>query len=466
MNDHTHLAPTQVHGGTVVLESGPREADILISSTGRIDAVTEHVQPLPSHKQIDARGLLVFPGVIDAHAHLDDPPGGPGEDFLTGTHAAAAGGVTTVLDMPQGAPTVTSLDELEEKQRIVGPKAVVDYGLWAGMTPENVSGQRNGTLAALVSAGVVGFKAFTLDSPELPAMSDEHLLMGLKRTAELGALVGVHCEDQTVIDKQRLRLTAAGRDDPLVTADRRPLEAELEAVRFVLRVAQEAQARVHIAHASHPAVIEAVVEARGTGLKITAETCAHYLTLSRDVILSAGPYAVCNPPLRDLGAVEGLWAKLFSGSVDIIASDHCSYSDQEKAWGDDWSTAPGIHGIQIMFPLVVGEALARGLPLHRVAAVFSTNVARVFGLYPGKGSLLPGGDADLTFIDPSAHWTVRPEALRSKANGTAYNGHQVKSAVRRTMVRGVVVFEHGLHDAGQILVKPGYGRFARPVTCS
>lgn len=453
--------PKHVHGGTVVFESGARPADLLVSSAGLVEAIIPPSSPSPPYQEIDARGLLVFPGVIDAHAHLDDPPGEPGEDFLTGTRAAAAGGVTTVLDMPQSTPAVTSAEILEEKRRIVDPKALVDYGLWAGLTPENVA---SGTeaFALMADAGAVGFKAFTFDSLELPAVSRADLREGLRQAHALRRIVAVHCEDASVIEAHARRLSEGGRDDPFVCSDRRPVEAELTAVRLALSAAEEAPGRIHIAHASHPAIIEAVTDARVRGVKVTAETCSHYLTLTRGAISRCGTYAVCNPPLRELDAVEGLWSLLAAGAIDFVASDHCAYSDEEKSWEDDWVTAPGISGIQIMFPLIVGEALRRGLPLQILTTRFSTAAARLFGLYPTKGSLLPGSEADLTFIDPGTTWTVRRDGLFSKAKGTAYEGIAVRSTVRRTMVRGVVVFEQARDASPHFGVEPGFGRMVRP----
>jgi len=276
--------------------------------------------------------------------------------------------------------------------------------------------------------------------------------------------VGIHCEDQPLIDYYTAKLLAEGRNDALVNPDSRPATTEIEAVRRVIALGELAGARFHIVHVSHPASFDLIREARSRGVAVTGETCAHYLTFTRDDVARIGSYAMCNPPLRDAEARAALWTMLARGDIDCIGTDHCAYTEEEKANADFWQMPAGISGIQVMFPLVVGEAARHDVDLPTLARVFSGQVARAFGLYPKKGAILPGSDADLVLVNVDDSWTVRGAELFSKAPGTAYEGLVVRARVRRTLSRGRTVF---IDDGSRrILVEPGSGEFVRPSRAS
>jgi allantoinase len=452
---------TAIVGGSVVFEEGVAEATILIADDGTIEAVAKPAAPDDVDEIIDASGLHVFPGAVDPHTHLNDPGSTESEDFFSGTCGAAAGGVTTVIEMPQTIPIVVNLERFQEKLAIAREKAVVDFALWAALTAENVGSGAGSELSELSEAGAIAFKAFTAESPEQPRIPDHLLAEAMRQVTELGLLVGIHCEDQPLIDFYTARLTSEGRNDALVGADSRPAIAEIEAARRVIVLGELVGARFHLAHVSHPATIDLVTEARARGVDVTAETCPHYLRLTRDDLRRIGSYAMCNPPLRDGAALEGLWSRLAGDYIDCIGTDHCAYTVEEKANPDFWTMAAGISGMQVMFPLVLGEAVRRGVDLALLSRMFSGRPARRFGLFPKKGTIRPGSDADLALVDLGASWEVRGEELFSKAPGTAYEGYPVAARVRRTMVRGQTVFiDDG--SEGRILVNAGFGEFLRP----
>ncbi|HJW75147.1 MAG TPA: allantoinase AllB [Thermoleophilia bacterium] len=453
---------TAICGGQVVFEDGVGPATILIGEDGTIDAVSAVDEAPETDDVIDASGLHVFPGAVDPHTHLNDPGSTASEDFFSGTCGAAAGGVTTVVEMPQTVPIVIDRERFLEKQAIARQKAVVDFALWGALTADNVREGGSPHLRDLAAEGAIAFKAFTSESPEQPRIADRLLAEAMREVTALGLLVGVHCEDQPLIDFYTATLLAEGRNDALVNPDSRPAVVEIEAVRRVLLLGELVGARLHLAHVSHPASFDLVREAKAQGADVTAETCAHYLKLTRDDVERVGSYAMCNPPLRDAGAREGLWSRLAGGYIDCIGSDHCAYTEEEKANPDFWQMPAGISGLQVMFPLVVGEAAEHGVGLPLLASAFSGNPARRFGLYPKKGAIRPGSDADLVFVDLDAPWQVRGAELFSKAPGTAYEGSIVKARVRRTLVRGRSVFVDPDGSGGRILVDPGFGAFLRP----
>ena len=349
-----------------------------------------------------------------------------------------------------------------EKLAIARSKAVVDFALWGGVTATNAGTPGYPELNAMADEGAVGFKAFTSHSPEHPKIPDHLLAEAFRFATSRGLVTAIHSEDQELIDYYTHGLRLRGRNDALVNPDSRPAICEIEAVTRVIALGELVGARFHIAHVSHPATFDLVRAARARGVAITAETCAHYLTLTRNDVATIGALAMCNPPLRDVTACEGLWAHLGRGSIDCVATDHCAYTDEEKSNPDFWEMPAGISGIQVMFPMVVGEARRRGIDLPLLARVFSGNPARILGLFPKKGSMQPGGDADLTLVDLGGEWTVHGTEFFSKARGTAYEGMRVGCRVKRTMVRGTDVFVDDSPPGGRILTAPGSGQYVTP----
>lgn len=446
---------TAVIGGRLVTESAIFDATILVDESGRIRALTDPDMPVSAENVVDASGLLVFPGGIDTHSHLNDPGLTESEDFETGTSGAAAGGYTTVLEMPQTVPLVDSVETFRQKLETVAPKAVVDFGLYCALVPENSVDVR--VLGAIARAGAIALKGFICDTPEMTPLSDTQLAVGMRNARQLGLPVAVHCESQPVIDLHTEHLKREGSIDVYGVAGAHPLKAEQEAVRVALDATKTSGGKLHLVHMSDPSTVKLAFAAKIAGTDVSIETCPHYLTFTRAKLKQSAGWGLCFPPFRTNAAVEGLWRALELGLIDAIGSDHCAYTMGQKVTTDPWQVLPGINGIQVSLPVLVDGALRRQVPLTAVARAFSNNPARRFSLHPRKGGIRPGADADLVFVDVDGTITASAKDFFTRCPGTVYEGMTFGARVRRTMVRGVTVYR----DEGDptILVEPGFGAF-------
>ena len=456
---HGRGADLIIRGGRVILPTGERTADIAVTD-GTISAIGSEVQD--AAEVIDARGLVVLPGVVDAHAHFNEPGRADWEGWEAGTRGAAAGGVTTVLEMPLNAhPPTTTAADFDAKKAVASSKALVDFGLWGGLVPENLP-----ELPALAARGVVGFKAFMSDSgiDDFRRVNDGVLAIGLKVTARLNAIVGVHAESQEMVERLSAELVAAGRSDRLAWCRARPPAAEVEAIRRLLVCMRGAGkgVRAHVVHVSCAAGLAEVDAARGKGVSITAETCPHYLAFTEEDFERIGPPLKCAPPVRDSATRDGLWDALLAGLVDTIGSDHspCLAEDKGKGEHDVWQAWGGVAGIQATLPVLLTEGVhARGLSLERVGHLTSTAPAQLFGLYPRKGAIAVGADADFALVNPDREWTFDADQLQTRSGISPYLGHKFRGAVVRTIVRGRTVFADGT-----VTGEPGWGKLVTPNT--
>jgi allantoinase len=451
------LLDLRVRGGTLVAETGLVAADLGVRD-GRIVAHLAPDAPASADEELDARGLHVFPGVVDAHVHLNEPGRTHWEGYASGSRAAAVGGTTTVLDMPLNClPPTLDATALATKRAAVAGQSLVDYAHWGGLTPGNVA-----ALPALAAEGVVGVKAFMCHSgvDEFPPADDATLFAGLQRAAAWDGIVAVHAENDGLASALAEELRAAGRHDPAAWAASRPPSCELEAVQRALLLAREAGGRVHFVHLSTAAAVRAVAAARAAGVRATCETCPHYLMLDTDTLARLGARAKCAPPLRVRAEVEALWTCVRAGLVDLIASDHspCTPADKARGGGDIWQAWGGIDGLQTTLAAVLTEGVARrGLPIAAVARLLAGAPARLFGLWPRKGSLNVGADADLALVDLSAIWTLDADALQTRHRQSPYVGQRFQGRVVATLVRGVMVAR-----AGEPCGPAGHGRLLRP----
>lgn len=439
-----------IRGGIVVLPTGQKPADIAIQD-GVIAAIGSEVAG--AEDVIDARGLLVLPGVVDAHVHFNEPGRAEWEGWEAGTRGAAAGGVTTVLEMPLNAhPPTTTPAAFDEKVAVASQKALVDFGLWGGMVPDNLT-----DLEALHHRGVVGFKAFMSDSGigDFARVPDGVLAIGLKVTARLNAIVGVHAESQEMIE-------TAGEPNRLAWCRARPAAAEVAAIGRLLVCMRGAGkgVRAHVVHASCAEGLAVVDAARRKGVSITAETCPHYLAFTEDDFERIGPALKCAPPIRDAATRDALWEELLSGRVDLIGSDHspCPAADKHKGEDDIWLAWGGVAGVQATLPVLLTDGVrARGLSFERLAHLTATAPAQLFGLYPRKGAIAVGADADFALVDPELPWVLDAKQLQTRSGVSAYLGREFTGKVVRTIVRGETVFVDG-----EIVGKPGWGQLVRP----
>jgi allantoinase len=444
---------TVIAHGTVVTDYAVLDAHMVIDGE-TVTAVTDDDGVIATADEvIDARGRHVLPGAIDPHAHFEDPGHTEREDFTTGTSSAAAGGITTVIEHPLTYPPVTTVDLYVDKREMAGTKVVVDFGLWGALTSlslEHMEGQW--------AQGAGGFKAFMpISDPSYPNVSDDEMLTGMRIAAALGGLVLVHAESDSLLRANIARLKAAGRTDTLAHYESRPPFTEEEAVHRVVYLAAHAGARLQVVHTSSPVSIDHITAARAAGQPVTAEICPHHLLLDLDDGIRLGPFGVCAPPLRERSLVEGQWERVLDGRIHSLVSDHAAYTLEEKRRGYDdiFETPLGCQVMQEAIPLVLSEALNRGMALDAFVRFCSTNTARTLGLHPRKGTLLPGSDADLVIWDLDAPWTVQAAAQQfSKNPWSPFEGMAARARVLRTLVRGRTVYADG-----EITAEPGYGRF-------
>jgi allantoinase len=430
-----------IRGGRLVLPDGVVAASLGIAD-GRIAALAEG--PLDGHEVIDATGRVVLPGVVDLHVHFNDPGRAHWEGWGPGSRAAAAGGVTTVVEMPLNSlPPVTTVDALEAKLAAAAGQSLVDYALWGGLITDN-----RDHLAALARAGVIGFKAFMSHSSteEFTHVEDGVLFDGLQRLAALDQVLAVHAESNAITQERTRRLQAAGRRDRRAWGEARPPVAELEAIHRVLFLAQQARCRLHVVHTSLPEGVALIGAARAAGQAVTVETCAHYLALTEDDFVALGPVAKCAPPLRDAARQEGLWQAVLGGQVDCVTSDHspCPLEDKARGADDVWQAWGGITGIQTLLPVMLTEGVhRRRMPLAQLAALLAANAARIAGLWPRKGAIQVGADADLVIVDLDRRWRVEAAWLQSRHRQSPFLGREMQGWVERVLVRGRTVAQEG-----------------------
>jgi allantoinase len=440
-----------VSGGTIVGEHGTFRADILIRD-GRISGLVQDSSALAGER-LDATGRYVFPGGVDIHTHLREPSKIEREDFAHGTASAVAGGITTVVEMPQADPLVVDVESLRTKRALAELGAITDFGLYAASV-----GQSRDELAALQSEGVLAFKAFMCDSsPGYPRLDDAMLLGCLEALRDLDALLIVHAENNDLLQAGLARMAAAGRGDPLAHADSRPPVVEIEAIRIAVDLAAHVGARLHVAHVSTAAGARIVAEARAAGAEVTCETCPQYLLLDLGDLERLGPYARCAPALRSRADVDELWPLVLDGTIAAVASDHSPYRLEEKEAGVEniFNAALGLNVIQVMLPAVLDEGRnRRGLSLARFAELSAAGPAKVVGLYPSKGSIRVGADADLAVWDLDREWEVSREQLFSRHPWTPLEGRRIRGTVEATIRRGELVYRDGV-----VCASPGSGRF-------
>lgn len=440
-----------LRNGTVVTETGAFHGGVAVSA-GVITQVVAGTPTIDAAETIDLQGKWLLPGLVDGHVHFNEPGLEKWERYRTGTRAAAAGGVTTIVDMPlNSTPPTINLGELERKRTAVQSEAVVDYAHWGGLVNNNLA-----DLAPLHDAGVIGFKAFMTYAPDFPRVDDDLIHAGMEQIQALGNLVAIHAENEYVTAHRARELQAADRRDLAAWPESRPPFQELEAIRRVLYWAGVTGARLHIVHVSIAEGVRAATQAKLEGVNVTVETCPQYLLLDLEDYERIGPRAKCAPPIRSRVHVEALWDCVLAGLVDTIGSDHspCTIQDKEIGYTDIWQAWGGISGVQTLLPGLLTEGVhRRGLELPLLTRMVAANPARTFGLYPQKGTILPGSDADLVVVDPDRHWTLAADDLYYRNRHSAFTGYPFQGWVERTFVRGVSVCEQGV-----VTVEPGFGR--------
>ncbi|MGA4542994.1 allantoinase AllB [Uniformispora flossi] len=413
----------------VVGPDGETAADVVVTG-GRITAVEPYGSVDAPHVE-DLGACALLPGLVDTHVHVNEPGRTAWEGFASATRAAAAGGVTTLIDMPLNSiPPTTTVAALHAKQDAARGRVHVDVGFWGGAVPDNLD-----DLEPLYRAGVFGFKSFLSPSgvDEFPHLNREQLDDALAELSRIGALSIVHAEAPEVLDAAPQR---AGRDYADFLASR-PDAAESTAVAGLLDAARATGARVHVLHVSSADVLPLLAKARADGVAATAETCPHYLTLAAEDVPDGDTSFKCCPPIRSDANRDRLWAALASGEFAAVVSDHspCTVDLKRLEEGDFALAWGGIASLQLGLPAIWTEARRRGHTLADLAGWMSTGPARLAGL-ARKGAIAPGYDADLVVFDPDAAFTVDPAALHHRNPVTPYTGRALTGVVRATWLRG------------------------------
>lgn len=439
-----------VRGGMVVTSDDVRRADIAVAD-GRIVALADEIAGAAS-QEIDARSFHVFPGVIDAHVHFNEPGRSAWEGFATGTRALAAGGATTFFDMPLNAhPPTTDAASFDAKVAAAHASALVDFALWGGIVPSNVD-----KLDELAERGVIGFKAFMSASgiEDFSAVDDYSLYEGMLRAAHLGCLVAVHAENDAITSGLARRAEAGGRVGIRDYLASRPVVAELEAIARAIAFAEETRCRLHVVHVSTGRGVELVAQARARGVDVSCETCPHYLVLTEEDVERLGAVAKCAPPLRSQAESGALWRHIDAGILPMVVSDHSPAPAELKTDANFFRVWGGISGCQSLLALLLTAGYEqRALSLSRIAALTSTYIAERFAL-PAKGSIRVGADADLALVALDARAELRAEDLHYRHPHSPYIGRMLRGCVVRALVRGATVYADGVfagEPIGQLL---------------
>lgn len=426
---------------------GRLRADVHVHE-GRVAALGS--LDVEAYEVIDAAGLLVLPGGVDTHVHFMDPGEPEREDFITGSAAAAVGGTTTVVEHTHAAP-VRDARGLREKVAHLATRSLVDFGLAAHVWPD-----RLGDLRDLWESGASYFKVFTCTTHGVPALLAGALLRCLREVAAWDGLVLAHCEDEAITRDQEEALRREGRHDYGVLPTWRSREAEALAAAQVALLARLTGAQVVIAHTSHPPVVELVGRERALGARVWVESCPQYFYLREDEVLERGPFRKFTPParLRSPEEASEMWRLLMSGAITHISTDHAPATREQKQRGDIWTCPFGLPGVETTLSLLLHAVHEGWVTVERVVEAFCERPARILRLYPRKGALLPGSDADVVLVDPTLHRVLRDDQVVSKAGWTPYAGREVVGGPVMTLCRGRLVARDGRPQG-----EPGWGRW-------
>lgn len=432
---------------------------------GKIVAVA-YDNALPEAKEIiDGKSNYLIPGGVDPHVHIRYPGGAHRETFETGTRAAAAGGITTIIEHPISNPPQYSIEILNKRVEAVKEQAIVDVAFLGA-----AGGGHLDQIKPIGEAGIVGYKTFLHDAPEgrekefegLTSKDNFELNEVLKEIKNTSLLAAAHGEDNDLVSGGIAKLRSEGKTFPMAHCYSRPAIVEVLAVEKLIRLAHDAGTRLYLVHISTPEAVEAAKKAREKGQEIYIETCPHYLYLTDEALEQYGAYAKCNPALRDRDRVDKMWKFVEDGTIDTIGSDHAPYTveEKEKSKEDIFVAPSGFPGIETSMSLMFTAVKEKKISINRAVELLCTNPSKIFGLYPRKGVICPGADADLVLIDPNESYTIHAKDMFTKARDVAkvFEGKQVYGKIKKTILRGQVIF-----DEGKILAKPGYGQWVVPM---
>lgn len=449
-----------IKGGTVVTSTESFVADVAVKD-GKIAAIENKLQ-VNAKEVVDATGKLVLPGALDVHTHLAMPFGGTvsADSYLSGTRAAACGGVTTVFDYPVQHTGETILALINSKKEVLEKEACVDYAFHCCITDLN-GGAILDEMALAVKEGITSFKCFLVYKKEKMMVDDGTFARLLLRAKELGAMINVHAENPDLIDLNIEKFLKEGKISPWYHYLSRPEFVEAEADKRVVHWASHLGAPVYIVHMADKEGLEACIQAKKDGHEVYVETCPQYLEFTCDVYKREdGRNFVCSPPMKGQESKDALWEALKSGFIDTVATDHCPFQSYEKDWGkDDFTKIPnGCAGIENLYPYMLDAANSGKLSFEKVVEVCATNPARIFGC-ENKGSLTVGKDADIVIYDKEKDFTISVSNMHSDYDHTIWEGKKLHGYPVQTYLRGRLVY-----DNGDFAGEPGTGKFVKRVT--
>ena len=382
--------------------------------------------------------MHVLPGAIDVHVHFRDPGYPHKEDWESGTAAAAFGGVTTVFDMPNTIPPTGTAEILAAKHAIAASKAHVDFGLYGLLGDDTIA-----NVPALVEGGVIGFKLYMGNTfGKIPSPDTGATLECFEVAAATGKRVSLHAENNDIMERRQKRLMAAGKIDQWAHLAARPNVVAVEAVSRAAILAEWTGARIHVLHISTADELRPLREAKARGVDITGETCPHYLMLSTDDYKRFPGVIAVNPPVREAKNQAPIWAALLDGTIDLIATDHAPHAPEEKTRNDIWTVDCGFPGVETQMPLMLTEVNAGRMSISDYVRMSAFNPARIWGLYPRKGAIAPGADADIAIVDLARAHTIEDAKLQSRSKISPWNGRKAKGLPIHTIVRGRFVMKN------------------------
>lgn len=439
--------------GTIVTPDGTQSNVSIGVADGEIAAVGTLAELDDADCVVDLDGQYLLPGIVDCHIHTRSPGYEYKEDWASSTAAAAAGGVTTVIAMPNTDPVINSPETLSQVYDIADGDAHVDFQSYAVLTSDNYD-----QVVPLAKAGTAGFKVFLGTTfGEIEPPDDGELYEAMQDAATVNKRIGFHEENDAILSHLEAKSKQAGRNDPIDHSHSRPVVAEAEAVSRMILLADHTDCPVHMFHLSSGTGAELVARGKSDGVNVTAETCPQYLWFTEDVMHEKGNLARVQPPIRDAEERERLWDVGVHGTgVDCIATDHAPHSDEEKnvdePFANTWESISGFVGLESEVGAMATFASKGRFPLEQWAYMHSTRPAQIWGMYPQKGTLQIGTDADFTIVDPNEEWVLDRDCLHSKSKSTPFDGERFVGKPTMTVVRGTVTY-----DEGTIQVEEGYG---------
>lgn len=438
------------------------EASLGINNGSIVSISTENSLP-EAEKTIDATGKLIIPGTIDVHTHIQGLEYSHRENFISGTQAAASGGVTTFLEMPLGMEDTSAIDAFEMQLDTIKKNSLVDFGIIGAAGYDTID-----SIQKIADKGAVAFKTFMTNPPEeeaelrdLAAKNDHFLIEIFSEIAKTGLISSVHAENETIIEHKIEELLSQGKKDFTAHTSSRPAIAEDEACVRAMVLAHHADAKLNLVHMSSKNAFSFIKEAKQKGWNVSCEVTPHHLFLTSEDGEKIGPWAKVDPPLRSRKHVAAAWDALNKGTIDMFASDHSPYAHEEKDFHrhneNIFECGSGMPGIETMLPLMI-DAVNRGkITLKRMIEVTSTTPAQRFDIYPQKGVITLNADADLVIIDMRKKYTLKNEDMFTKPKLTVFDGKKLQGKIEATIVRGNVVYQHG-----EFLTREGHGKFVTP----